>query len=146
MKTLILSLFVGLLALGGCAAGRTVEGKVVDGPAGIVLAADEKDSRIKGPGVGEATVQLRGRGAGDSERVIQEARTKPDGSFVLGFKGLTMHEDGVVVITRPGYAPVRGKFFIPPDGRTVLVVMRRTGGEGGNVPSSEHASVPEPTR
>ena len=146
MKTLMLSLFAGLLALGGCAAGRTVEGKVVDGPAGIVLAADQNDTRIKGPGVGNVTLQLRGRGAGDSERVIQEAKSKADGSFVLPFKGLTMHEDGVVVVTRPGYAPVRGKFFIPEDGRTVLVVMRRTGSEASDVSSSEHAAVPEPSR
>lgn len=146
MKSLFLSLLVGLVALGGCAAGRTVEGKVVDGPAGIVLAADANDARIKGPGVGEVTLQLRGRGAGDSERVIQEAKSRPDGSFILPFKGLTMHEDGVVVVTRPGYAPVRGKFFIPQDGRTVLVVMRRTGSDAANVSSSEHAAVPEPSR
>lgn len=146
MKFLILSLFVGLITLGGCAAGRTVEGKVIDGPASILLVADAKDARVKGPGVGEATLELRGRGAGDQERVISEVKSKPDGTFVLPFAGLTMHEDGWFVCTRPGFAPVRGKFSIPDEGRTLLFVMRRTSREGGDVPSSEHAAVPDPNR
>lgn len=154
MQLLKSALFLGvnagvlatLLGLVGCTTGRTVEGKVIDGPASILLVADEKDSRVKGPGVGLATLELRGRGAGDSERVIQEAKSKPDGSFEISFHGLTMHEEGVFVCTRPGYAPVRGKFVVPDEGRTVLIVMRRTSNAPADVPSSEHAAAPEPNR
>lgn len=123
----------------GCVASKKVEGKVVEGPASIMVQADAKDSRIKGPGVSAARVELRARGPGGEDRIVSEVEVKPDGSFELPFEGFTLYDQGTLVVTRPGYSPARGKFVVPDEGRRILVIMRKSGSEQ----STEHAAVPE---
>lgn len=108
-----------------------VKGRVIEGVTSFATVVPGSDVRLQEPsGIANASIEFR------TERgeVFGSGRSDSSGRFTLSVndrvapKG-TMQLDA----SAPGYLPARALIYIPRDGRSVLVTMRRGGGQAGPV-------------
>jgi hypothetical protein len=114
-------LAAGSVALGGCAATRTVRGKVLSGEAGIATVVPSNDLRLEEPGVPGVRVWITDGSSGMGS--VAEATSKGDGSFSLRVpeaamtRRVDLHAGGDTVLE------FSGSVLLPMDDRRLLVFI-----------------------
>lgn len=117
--TLLSSLF-----LGGCKSS-SLSGKVIAGDASVVTIVGNDEDRMKGEGLEGIDVEVR---LGQGRALLGKATSGSDGSWSIGVPDPKMVRDKLSVMAKgEGVLPSRGEVYFPGDGRSVLVVMKRSG-------------------
>lgn len=118
-----------MAAVGCQSAGLRLNGRVIEGPIGVVAAVESKDERLKEPGVGGVKIDLRASNSLGS-RTMAEGTSAPDGSFSLPLaKGQSLSDQLRLTAKREGFVATQGVTFIPGAGRELLVVLKRSDGQ-----------------
>lgn len=118
------------VSLVGCGSLQ-VKGRVIEGATSFATVVPGTDVRLQEvTGIPSASIEFRT----EKGEVFGTGKSDSNGRFTLSVndrvapKG-TMQLDA----SAPGYLPARALIYIPRDGRTVLVTMRRGGGQAGPV-------------
>jgi hypothetical protein len=114
--------------LGGCATGRTVTGRVLEGKASVVTVVNTDDNRLQTQGVAGVRVRLT-RGDSTSSS-IAETTTLTDGSFSLTVDEQYLVGRLEVVASGPTVLTCRGSVYLPSDDRQVLVIVEPGNSQG----------------
>ncbi len=115
---------VSALVLGGCKSS-SLSGKVIAGEASVVTIIGNDEDRMKGEGLEGVDVEVR---LGQGRSLLGKATSGPDGSWSIGVPDPKMVRDKLSVMAKgEGVLPSRGEVYFPGDGRSVLVVMKRSG-------------------
>lgn len=123
---------VSALVLGGCKSS-SLSGKVIAGEASVVTIIGNDEDRMKGDGLEGVDVEVR---LGQGRSLLGKATSGPDGSWSIGVPDPKMVRDKLSVMAKgEGVLPSRGEVYFPGDGRSVLVVMKRSGPAGDKAPA-----------
>jgi hypothetical protein len=113
----------GVLFLGGCKSS-SMSGKVIAGDASVALVVGNDDDRMKGGGLDGVDVEVR---IGQGRSLLGKATSGPDGSWSISIPDPKMVGDRLSVFAKgQGLLPSRGEVYFPGDGRSILVVMKRS--------------------
>ena len=126
MKTSIgvAAALVSVLFLGGCKSS-SMSGKVIPGEASVVTVVASDEDRVKGDGLEGIEVEVR---VGQGRSLLGKATSGADGSWSIGIPDPKMVRDKLSVMAKgEGVLPSRGDVYYPGEGRSVLVVMKRSG-------------------
>ncbi len=113
---------VSLAFLVGCS-GPGLSGRVIEGPASVVVVVDANDERLSNAGVSGAEVRIAA-GEGPGASVVATTTTKPDGTFEVALDKASAARPLAVSITREGHVPARGQVYWPGGDRQVLGVLK----------------------
>ncbi len=114
---------VSALFLGGCKSS-SLSGKVIAGDASVALVVGNDDDRMKGGGLNGVDVEVR---IGQGRSLLGKATSGPDGSWSISVPDPKMVGDKLSVFAKgQGLLPSRGEVYFPGDGRSILVVMKRS--------------------
>ncbi len=118
--------------LPGCQ-GVALHGRVIEGPASVIVPVDAGDARLGAAAtpVGGATVAVRARRADGP--VVATATTDADGWFRATLPDASLaRSELALAAAADGRLPARSVIFLPPTGRRVLIVLERVGGSVGS--------------
>ena len=115
---------VSALFLGGCKSS-SLSGKVIAGDASVVTVIGNGEDRMEGEGLEGIDVEVR---LGQGRSRLGKATSGADGTWSIGIPDPKMVRDKLSVMAKgEGVLPSRGDVYYPGEGRSVLVVMKRSG-------------------
>lgn len=119
--------------LAGCASTQ-ITGRVIEGPGNVVNVVASTDPRVNvatpppagAEGLGSATVVVRRyQGEGSTGAILASGVSNPDGTFRIPLPNSeALRSEMVVIATTADKKVSRGRFFVPGEGRQLLVIVR----------------------